>query len=182
MTLLYLVLCNDGTIGRTDGMMFFGVYVAFTAYLVLLVRRQMNAAEKAELKAEVEELTPDVAPHVSGWLSLVLVTAGIGLLVAGAQATVTGAIELGRLWGLSERVIGLTIVAGGTGLPEVVTSLVSSIRGRDDVAIGNVIGSSLFNILGVLGLGGLIRAVQVPPRSSRATTSGCSASASSCSR
>ena len=109
-------------------------------------------------------------------------TAGIGAGGGGAQATVTGAIELGRLRGLSERVIGLTIVAGGTRLPEVVTSLVSSIRGRDDVAIGNVIGSSLFNILGVLGLGGLILRRAGPPRSSRATTSGCSASASSCSR
>ena len=163
VTLLYLGLCNDGSIGRTDGMIFLGAYGAFTAYLVILVRRRMNASEKAEMKAEVEELKPDVAPRVGGWVSLVLVAAGVGLLVAGAQATVTGAIELGRLWGLSERVIGLTIVAGGTGLPEVVTSLVSSIRGRDDVAIGNVIGSSLFNILGVLGLGGLIRPVSVPP-------------------
>ena len=95
-------------------------------------------------------------------MSLGLVAAGVGLLVGGAHATVTGAVELGRLWGMSERVIGLTIVAGGTGLPEVVTSLVSSIRGRDDVAIGNVIGSNLFNILGTLGLSGLIHPVQVP--------------------
>ena len=62
-------------------------------------------------------------------MSLGLVAAGVALLVGGAHATVTGAVELGRLWGMSERVIGLTIVAGGTGLPEVVTSLVSSIRG-----------------------------------------------------
>ena len=82
---------------------------------------------------------------------------------------------------MSERVIGLTIVAGGTGLPEVVTSLVSSIRGRDDVAIGNVIGSNLFNILGTLGLSGLIRPVRVPRKSSTATTCGCWASPSSCS-
>ena len=95
-------------------------------------------------------------------MSLGLVAAGVGLLVGGAHATVTGAVELGRLWGMSERVIGLTIVAGGTGLPEVVTSLVSSIRGRDDVAIGNVIGSNLFNILGTLGLSGLISPVRVP--------------------
>ena len=62
---------------------------------------------------------------------------------------------------MSERVIGLTIVAAGTGLPEVVTSLVSSVRGRDDIAIGNVIGSNLFNILGILGISGLIRPVPV---------------------
>jgi cation:H+ antiporter len=162
VTLLYLALCNDGSLGRIDGMAFVGAYVAFTAYLVLLVRKQMNAAEKAGIKAEVAELTPDVAPAVGGWMSLALVTAGVGLLVAGAQATVTGAIELGRTWGMSERVIGLTIVAGGTGLPEVVTSLVASVRGRDDVAIGNVIGSNIFNVLIVLGLSGLVRPLGVP--------------------
>ncbi|MEJ7636775.1 MAG: hypothetical protein WKF75_01995, partial [Singulisphaera sp.] len=113
-------------------------------------------------RIEVKELTQAIPPRASGRMSLVLVAAGVGLLIAGAHATVTGAVDLGRLWGMSERVIGLTIVAGGTGLPEVVTSLVSSIRGRDDVAIGNIIGSNLFNILGTLGLSGLIHPVQVP--------------------
>jgi cation:H+ antiporter len=92
-----------------------------------------------------------------------LVVGGIALLTAGAHATVTGAAELGRYFGLSERVIGLTIIAAGTGLPEVVTSLVSSIRGRDDVAIGNVIGSNLFNILGILGINGLVAPLPIAP-------------------
>jgi cation:H+ antiporter len=162
-TLLYLALCNDGSIGRTEGIAFVGAYVAFTAYLVLLVRGRMNADEDARMRAEVAELTPAVAPRVGGWASLVLVAAGVGLLAAGAHATVAGAIELGRLWGISERVIGLTIVAGGTSLPEVVTSLVASVRGRDDVAIGNVIGSNIFNLLVVLGLGGLVRPLGVLP-------------------
>jgi cation:H+ antiporter len=83
------------------------------------------------------------------------------LLGGGAHATVTGAVQLATILGLSERVIGLTIVAGGTGLPEVVTSLVSSYRGRDDVAIGNVIGSNLFNILMILGINGLITPITV---------------------
>lgn len=74
----------------------------------------------------------------------------------------SGAVSLARIIGLSERVIGLTIVAAGTGLPEVVTSLVSSYRGRDDVAIGNVMGSNLFNILGILGLSGLASPLPVP--------------------
>jgi cation:H+ antiporter len=78
------------------------------------------------------------------------------LLGVGAQLTVTGAVRLARLLGWSERVIGLTIVSAGTGLPEVVASIVSSIRGRSDIAIGNVIGSNLFNILAILGLTAMI--------------------------
>ncbi len=73
----------------------------------------------------------------------------------------SGASQLARLWGWSERLIGLTIVSAGTGLPEVVASLVSSLRGRSDVAIGNVIGSNLFNILMILGLTGLVSPLPV---------------------
>ncbi|WP_165250268.1 calcium/sodium antiporter [Paludisphaera soli] len=164
VTLLCVVVCRDGRIGRLDGVRFLGIYVAFTAFLVTLVRRQMNEQEVREFQVEVDELTRAVPPagKTAGWASVVLVGVGVLLLVGGAHATVTGAIDLGRHWGLSERVIGLTIVAGGTGLPEVVTSLVSSIRGRDDIAIGNVIGSNLFNILGTLGISGLVRPVAVP--------------------
>ncbi len=158
VTLSFLVLSNDGVIGRLDSLFFIIAYVTFTAYLVAVVRKQIRSAEKAELRAEVAE----AAPNASVWASAALVAGGVGLLVGGAHATVTGAVELGRLCGLSEGVIGLTIVAGGTGLPEVVTSLVSSARGRDDVAIGNVIGSNIFNILGILGISGLVRPVAVP--------------------
>lgn len=162
VTLLCLVVCDDGAVNRLDAVLFLAVYVGFTAYLVVLVREQMNRVELEGVQREVEELSRAASPKPGGGLGAFYVVAGVLLLVGGAQATVTGAIALGRSWGLSERVIGLTIVAGGTGLPEVVTSLVSSIRGRDDVAIGNVIGSNLFNILGTLGLSGLVRPVQVP--------------------
>lgn len=162
VTILYLALGYDGSIGRIDGAIFVVIYVAFTAYLVLLVRKQMRAGEERLMRAEVAELTPNEAPNVRGWLSVVLVVVGVGLLVGGAQATISGAVVLGRMLGMSERVIGLTIVAAGTGLPEVVTSLVSSIRGRSDVAVGNVIGSNLFNLLGVLGISGLVRPVSIP--------------------
>jgi len=161
VTILYLVLSYDGSIGRVDAGVFVATYVVFTAYLVFIVRKQMSAAEVQLVRSEVEELTPDDGPKVRAWLSLVLVVAGVALLVGGAQATITGAVDLGRMLGMSERLIGLTIVSIGTGLPEVVTSLVSSIRGRSDVAIGNVIGSNLFNILGVLGISGLFRPVAV---------------------
>jgi len=162
VTLLGLAVCDDGRISRLDATLFLAIYVCFTAYLVTLVRGQMNEAEVKGLRTEVKELAQTTGPRPRAWASIALVAGGVGLLVAGAHATVSGAIELGRILGMTERVIGLTIVAAGTGLPEVVTSLVSSARGRDDVAIGNVIGSNLFNILGTLGISGLIRPVPVP--------------------
>ena len=130
VTLLGLAVCDDGRISRLDATLFLAIYVCFTAYLVTLVREQMNEAEVKGLRTEVKELAQTAGPRPRAWASIALVAGGVGLLVAGAHATVSGAIELGRILGMSERVIGLTIVAAGTGLPEVVTSLVSSPRAR----------------------------------------------------
>jgi cation:H+ antiporter len=161
VTLLYVAIGFDGSINWLDGVLLAAIYVGFTAYVVRLVRKQLTAVEVVELRQEVSELaeTPAARPIVSS----VLLVAGIVLLGLGAQSTVAGAVDLARLIGLSERVIGLTIVAGGTGLPEVVASIISTYRGRDDVAIGNVIGSNLFNLLIVLGLGGIITPLRVAP-------------------
>jgi cation:H+ antiporter len=161
VTLLCLVICQDGWVNQLDAVLCLAVYVGFTAYLVSLVRQQVTDAEARELRTEVKELRPDDG-RPRAWVSLGLVAAGAGLLAGGAHATVTGAVELARLLGWSERVIGLTIVSAGTGLPEVVASLMSSVRGRNDIAIGNVIGSNLFNILGILGINGLITPLPVP--------------------
>jgi cation:H+ antiporter len=156
VTLMGVAVCYDGRINRLDAGLFLAVYVGFTVYVVRLVRRQMNAAEVREFGAEVKELVGPPTRRPRAWTCAALVIGGVALLAGGANATVEGAVDLARLLGMTERVIGLTIVAAGTGLPEVVTSLVSSVRGRDDVAIGNVIGSNLFNILGILGLTAMI--------------------------
>lgn len=162
VTLLCLVIAQDGEINWLDAIFCLAVYVGFTAYLVALVRQQVTAAESRELNATVNELSP-AGERPRAWLCIGLVGAGILLLAGGAHATVVGASALARILGLSDRVIGLTIVSAGTGLPEVVASLVSSIRGRSDVAIGNVIGSNLFNILGILGLSAIAAPLPVPP-------------------
>jgi cation:H+ antiporter len=162
VSLMCLVIIQDGEVNRLDAALCLAVYLAFTVYLVSLVRQQVTATEAAELRAEVRELSP-TEKRPKTWLCLALVAAGVALLGGGAQATVTGAVGLARLLGWSERVIGLTIVSAGTGLPEVVASLVSSVRGRSDVAIGNVIGSNLFNILGILGLSALVTPLPVAP-------------------
>jgi cation:H+ antiporter len=165
VTLLCLVIAQDGQINRLDASLCLAVYVGFTAYLVGLVREQVTASEARNLGAEVKELAPTTPgePRPRAAISVLLVCAGVALLAGGAHATVTGAVQLARLLGWSERLIGLTIVSAGTGLPEVVASLVSSVRGRSDVAIGNVIGSNLFNILGILGLGAMAAPLPVQP-------------------
>jgi len=162
VTLLALVIAQDGEINRLDALLCLAIYVCFTAYLVNLVRAQVTSAESREFKTQVEELSP-VAGRTRVWVSLAFVVAGVILLAIGAQLTVTGAVELARLLGWSERIIGLTIVSAGTGLPEVVASLVSSARGRSDMAIGNVIGSNLFNILGILGISAMAHPLPVQP-------------------
>ncbi len=159
VTLLCVVVVQDHTISRLDALLFVLIYVAFTAYLVRLVRRQLTSQEVDHLSAQVSELKPEKKP--SAVVCSILLVIGIALLGLGAQSTVSGASQLARLWGWSERIIGLTIVSAGTGLPEVVASLVSSLRGRSDVAIGNVIGSNLFNILIILGLTGLVSPLPV---------------------
>jgi cation:H+ antiporter len=128
--------------------------------MVSLVRQQVSAEETAALTQEVQERLPnEKVPNL--WFCIALVVLGGVLLAAGAHFTVEGAVGLARLLGMSERVIGLTIVSIGTSLPEVVASVVSSIRGRSDMAVGNVIGSNLFNTLIILGVSGLIAPLPV---------------------
>jgi cation:H+ antiporter len=161
VTLLCLVIAQDGEVNRLDATLCLAMYVGFTAYMVSLVRQQVTAEESREWSDEVQDLTRRNGPRP--WLSVTLVVGGIALLAGGAHATVTGAVGLARLLGWSERVIGLTIVSAGTSLPEVVASLVSSARGRSDVAIGNVIGSNLFNILVILGISAMFSPLPVAP-------------------
>jgi cation:H+ antiporter len=163
VSLLCVAVGDHGTVTRVDAALFLAVYVGFTAYLVTLVRQQVTAAEATQLAAEAKELGEVGARPPRLWSSGLLVLAGVALLAGGADLTVRGAAEVGRALGLTEREIGLTIVAAGTGLPELVTSVVSSLRGRDDIAVANVIGSNLFNVLGILGIGGLIAPIPFAP-------------------
>lgn len=102
---------------------------------------------------EVEEM---LKANVPMWQNVALVVVGLALLVMGARWLVQSAIELATAWGVNEAVIGLTIVAAGTSLPEVVTSVVATLRGQRDIAVGNVVGSNIFNVLCVLGISGAV--------------------------
>lgn len=161
-SLLLLVLAGDGTIGRLEAGAMFALLVAYTAFLVVQSRREQAGAARAEVEAEIGAS--------SAWdrhwsVQVALVVAGLALLVAGSDWLVTAAIAFARLLGVSELVIGLTIVAAGTSAPEVAASVMATIRGEREIAVGNVIGSNTFNILGVLGLSGLVapQALAVAP-------------------
>ena len=160
----YIFLSYDGSISRFNAFFFIVTYIGFTYFLVKKVGKQLNPIESQEFSDEVANMqlsTIDRARELG--LPILLTTAGVALLGFGADLTVDGAVDLGKKLGMSERLIGLTIIGAGTGLPELITSLVSSYRGRNDVAIANVIGSNLFNILGILGISALVSPLAVAP-------------------
>jgi cation:H+ antiporter len=149
VSVLLLLLVLDGNINRLDGVLLFGGIIAYTVFQIVQARRERNNAENGE---QIEKPTT-----LSQWLiNFALVIGGLGLLVLGSNWLVDGAVFIAQSLGVSELVIGLTIVAAGTSLPEVATSVIASIRGQRDIAVGNVVGSNIFNILAVLGLSSLV--------------------------
>ena len=153
-SLLLLVLALDGGLSMTDGALLFALLLAYTAFLIVQSRRE-SAADRAEA-------WPEGGAAAAGswgsklWVQLVQIVAGLVGLVLGAEWLVAAAVSFAKAWGVSDLVIGLTIVAAGTSLPEVAASIVAAIKGERDIAVGNVVGSNTFNILGCLGLSGLV--------------------------
>ncbi|MGB1925604.1 MAG: calcium/sodium antiporter [Rubripirellula sp.] len=151
------VSAMDGVISRAEGGMMF---VSLVTYLVYSIRASRR--ESIELPKE----SSDSTPSATGWkylaLQVVYFVAGLALLSFGARFLVEGAVTIASRLGISQLVIGLTVVAIGTSLPEVVTSLVASYRGQRDIAVGNVVGSNLFNVCCVVGLTGIIAPDGIP--------------------
>jgi cation:H+ antiporter len=150
ISFLLLLLALDGSINRLDGVILFAGIISYTAFQIIQARREKKANDASE---EVIE-----KPHTPlQWLTNVgFVIGGLLLLVLGSNWLVDGAVYIAQSLGVSELIIGLTIVAAGTSLPEVATSVIASIRGQRDIAVGNVVGSNIFNILAVLGLSSLV--------------------------
>jgi cation:H+ antiporter len=144
VSVLTLILALDGDIDHIDGAAFCMLLIAYTAFHA---RQGHASATVAEEHIEKPE------GHVAKDIALMVV--GLVLLVAGSRFFLDGAIALARLFGISELVIGLTIVSAGTSLPETATSIVAALRGHRDIAVGNVVGSNVFNVLGVLGVASL---------------------------
>lgn len=155
----FAVVARDGLLDRLEAGLFVAAMTAFIGYSVWIARREVAGEEAREFKDEVEARSIDVRRETM--LSVGAVVLGLLLLLVGGRLLVDGAVNLARLAGLSERIIGLTIVAAGTSAPEVATSIVAAVRKQTDVAVANIIGSNIFNLLGILGTAGLILPLQV---------------------
>jgi cation:H+ antiporter len=150
-SVLALVLALDGRVNRLDGVLLFAGILVYLVHAGVQGRRARRVARPVEA---VEAAAP--AERSRPWRNLALVVVGLAMLVLGARWLVAAAIELARAVGLSELVIGLTVVAVGTSLPEVAASLAATLKGERDLAVGNAVGSCLFNILAVMGLAALV--------------------------
>jgi len=152
--LLAWFLAMDGSYSRLDGFILFACIVSYTGYLIVSSLKRWRPGQAVDID---EEYITQVNPHpYASLINAGYLVAGFVLLVVGSNLLVTGAVNLAEALGLSELVIGLTIIAVGTSLPELATSLVAAWRGERDIAVGNVVGSNLFNLLAVLGLVGLV--------------------------
>ena len=153
-SMLLLALTLDGNLSVWDGGFLFALLIAYTVFLIVQSRKETKAA-KDEYAAEIKPAT------AGSWdsklpVQIALIVVGLGFLVLGSEWLVDASIIFAKALGVSDLIIGLTIVAAGTSMPEVATSITAAIKGERDIAVGNVVGSNTFNILGCLGLSGLL--------------------------
>ncbi|MEX2488346.1 MAG: calcium/sodium antiporter [Pseudomonadales bacterium] len=152
--ILVLLLFND-VLGRVEGALLFVGIIAYTGFNVVLARR-----ESASGTGNDAAFGTGLSRH---WgIDAVLILAGLVLLVFGSRLLVENSIALARMFDVSEAVIGLTIIAAGTSMPELATSLVAAFRRQPDIAIGNVVGSNIFNVLGILGVAAVVSPLHAP--------------------
>jgi cation:H+ antiporter len=155
VALLAYFLFRDGLISARNGIVLLVGLVAFISFMVYSARRQRENNNQLSLEDEIE------LQAIKRGREIIRVIAGIVILMMGAQLTVGGAVGLARALGISELVIGITLIAFGTSLPELVTTLVGALRKQSDLALGNVVGSNIINILAVLGMTAVVRPIQV---------------------
>lgn len=153
VSILLLVMGSDGRISNIEGTFLFLLLIIYTFFL-FAQSKQKNKKIQADCPMPLGEKQ---AMPLKAWAAnILLILSGLVLLVLGSQWMIDGARAIALLFGISELVIGLTIVAAGTSLPELATSIIASLRGERDIAVGNVVGSNIFNILGVLGLSSIV--------------------------
>lgn len=146
--LLMLLFSLNGNIGFWEGAALFSILVIYTIFLIYKSRKE---SKENKIEEEVIKMTPQVI-----LINLAFIAIGLGLLILGGDWFVTAATEIAKSLGVSDTVIGLTIVAIGTSLPEVATSLIATIKGERDIAIGNVVGSNVYNVFAILGLSSML--------------------------
>jgi cation:H+ antiporter len=159
-SVLFLLLVGGSALGRADAAVLLVALVAYLAWAYWTER--FHAAPSAEMhKAEAEELT--AIPKTMPWIGAAVLV-GLLLLIGGTQVLLMGAVGIAEQFEVSEAVIGLTLVAVGTSLPELTISVIAAIRGHADVAVGNILGSNIFNLLGILGVSAVLQPLPVHAR------------------
>lgn len=151
-SLLVLLFGFDGRIAFWESIVLVVLGGIYTVYIIRLSRRERNKEVLQEYEQEFGDKPGKQSQRI--WVSIVFIVVGLAALILGSRWLVEGAVFLAQHFGVSDLVIGLTIVAAGTSLPEVATSIIASIRGERDIAVGNVVGSNIFNILFILGITG----------------------------
>lgn len=156
VAILLVLLLLDHTLARIEGMLLFLGIVTYTWANVIMTRNQ----EPQNVADQGEDLDHTQSRHWS--LDIAFIIGGLAVLVFGSSLLVKHSVILAESFGISEAVIGLTIVAAGTSMPELATSLVAAVRKQSDIAIGNIVGSNIFNILGILGVASIVSPINAP--------------------
>ncbi len=157
VAVFFALLGLGGVITPWHGIPMLAALVAFSVYAFITERRGGAAAELHERESAEFDDVPQAL-----WLTLLSILGGLASIIYGAQLLLTGAIDLARMFGVSEAVIGLTLVAIGTSLPELATAVVAAYRRHSDVALGNVLGANIYNILGIMGVVSVITPITIP--------------------
>ncbi|PKL85504.1 MAG: sodium:calcium antiporter [Ignavibacteriae bacterium HGW-Ignavibacteriae-1] len=152
VSVLPILMLIDGQIGRIEGVILILLLIVYLWYNIFIVSKQGNPEADTEIDSIVKKSKPM-------WMNIAFIIGGLALLIVGANLFVEHAVEIARFFNISESVIGLTIVAIGTSLPELATSVVASIKGESDISLGNIVGSNIFNILAILGIAAVINPI-----------------------
>lgn len=152
ITVVFVIFLLNGVLGRVEGIILLAGIVLYVFYSYFSSRK-----ERKEIQNEFEEEVPGKKTGLL--ISIILTVAGLGLLIGGSHFLVEGAVAAAERMGISRLIIGLTIIAVGTSLPELITSAVAAYKNKGDISIGNVVGSNIFNLLGIMGVASIINAV-----------------------
>ncbi|MBP8239962.1 MAG: calcium/sodium antiporter [Saprospiraceae bacterium] len=150
LSLLTWWMASDGNIQLWEGIVLILLGIAYTILLIRMSKKEKKAVQQEYDEAFGEQASK--APKSKTWMSALFVLVGLAMLILGSSWLVDGAVYIAQSLGVSDLVIGLTIIAAGTSLPEVATSIIAALRGERDIAVGNVVGSNLFNIFFILGI------------------------------
>ena len=153
VTLILFLLGLDGKISFIDGTILIGSFLVYIIYLIM----------QGKKNADNYTMTFDERPSHNVFFIIAMTIVGLSLVILGSKLAVDNAADIARYLGVSERVIGLTLIAAGTSMPELITSIVAAKNGKNDLAVGNIVGSNIFNIICILGVIGVISPIRITP-------------------